>query len=133
MAIADKFKNMVQIFGIALEDSTSGESTTLKSVNGAALVSASSLNALSGGQSSAVAISGTTAASAAITAGSVVATPTVDCFFRVGAATPTAVSNGTDQILLGGNTYRISGITSGHMLAFITTGAAGTVYVSPGG
>jgi hypothetical protein len=39
MAIADKFKNTVQIFGIALEDSTSGEATTLKSFNGAARVS----------------------------------------------------------------------------------------------
>jgi len=104
----------------------------ISSANGAVPVSTASLQALSGGQSSSVAISATSAASAAITAGHAVVTPTVDCFFRAGAATPTALSDGTDQILLGGNTYRISGITSGHMLAFKTTAATGTVYISPG-
>ena len=91
----------------------------------------SSLKALSGGQSQAVSINGSSAQSAAITTGSAVVTPTVDCFFRAD-SNPTALSNGTDQMLLGGNQYRIFGITSGHKLAFITTGNSGTVYITPG-
>lgn len=90
-----------------------------------------SLRALSGGQCQAVSISGTSAQSAAITTGSAVVTPTVDCFFRAD-SNPTALSNGTDHILLGGNQYRIFGITSGHKLAFITTGATGFVHIAPG-
>jgi hypothetical protein len=92
----------------------------------------SSIIALSGGQSESVSISSTSAQSSAITAGWALVTPTVDCFFRAG-ANPTALSNGTDQILLGGNTYRVTGITSGHKLAFKTTAATGTVYITPGG
>ena len=100
--------------------------------SGTVCVTSSSIIALTGGQSEAIAISGTSAQCTAITAGSALVTSTVDCFFRQG-ANPTALSNGTDQLLLGGNTYRISGITSGYELAFITTGASGTVYITPGG
>ena len=110
---------------------TAGEIVKQDFTSGAAHVAANSLSALTGGQSSAVSISGTSAQSAAITTGIAVVTPTVDCFFRQG-SNPTALSNGTDQLLLGGNTYRISGITSGNELAFITTGATGTVYITPG-
>jgi len=90
-----------------------------------------SLIALTGGQSSKVSISSASAASAAFTVSMVIATPTADCFFRQGAA-PEALADGTDQLLLANNTYRITGIVSGNKLAFITTGAAGTVYISPG-
>jgi hypothetical protein len=90
-----------------------------------------SLIALSGGQSEAIAISAVSAQSSTITTGFAVVTPTVDCFFRA-AADPTAVADGTDQYLLANNTYRISGITSGHKLAFIVLSASGTVYISPG-
>lgn len=95
-----------------------------------------SIKALTGGQSSVVAISAASAQSAALTMNStdqtdVLVTPTVDCFMRQGSA-PVAVSDGTDQILLAGNTYRVSGIVNGNKLAFITTGAAGSVYISPG-
>lgn len=93
--------------------------------------SESSLRALSGGQCQTVSISGTSAQSAAITAGSAVVTPTVDCYFR-SSANPTALSDGTDQLLLGGVQYRIVGITSGDKLAFKTTGATGTVHIAPG-
>jgi hypothetical protein len=95
------------------------------------LVSESSIFANTGGTSQAVSISSVSAQSSAITDGFAVVTPTTDCFFRAG-ANPTALSNGTDQILLGGNTYRITNITSGHKLAFITTSATGTVYITPG-
>lgn len=95
-------------------------------------VNADSIWSLTGGQSESVAISGTSAQSAAITGTHAVVTPTIDCFFRQGAS-PTALADGTDQILLGGNQYRISGIVNGNLLAFITTGGTGTVYITPGG
>jgi hypothetical protein len=38
--------------------------------------------------------------------------------------------DGTDQIFLGGNTYRVSGIVIGFKLAFKTTGATGSVYIT---
>lgn len=87
-----------------------------------------------GGTSSKVAISGTSAQSAAFSGAGgvdVLCTPDVDCFVRQ-AADPTAVADGTDQLLLGGNTYRLSGIASGNKLAFITSGATGNVYLTPG-
>lgn len=90
-----------------------------------------SVLALAGGQSQALAISGTSAQSAAITTSFAKITPTVDCFFRA-AANPTALADGTDDFLLGGVSYRIIGITSGHKLAFKTSGATGTVYITPG-
>src|SRR3990172_7690254 len=105
-----------------------GDSWVLKSIAGAALVTDQSLIALTGGQSAAVTISTTSAQSAAITTGWAIVTPSVDCFFRQG-TNPTALSNGTDQILLAGNSYRINGIVSGDKLAFITASGGGTVYI----
>lgn len=87
--------------------------------------------ALTGGQSQKVDISSTSAQSAAITAGWALVTPSTDCFMRQG-ADPTAASDGTDQILLGGNTYRVVGIAAGNKLAFKTTSATGSVYITPG-
>lgn len=88
-----------------------------------------------GGLSQAVAISGTSAPSTALTFaagnGDALVHPTVDCFVRRGAATPVALANGTDMFLPGGCTVRLSGIPSGQMLAFITGGATGTVYITP--
>jgi len=87
-----------------------------------------------GGLSQVVSISSTSAQSSALstTGGvAVLVTPTVDCFVRQG-SNPTAVNNGTDMLLLGGNTYRLSGIVNGNKLAFITSGAVGSVYITPG-
>ena len=87
------------------------------------------------GLSQAVAIGITSAQSAAIfpvnalSPTFVVVTPTVDCFVRQGTA-PTAVSDGTDLFLLGQGTYRLS-LPPGNKLAFKTTGATGTVYLTP--
>ena len=92
-----------------------------------------SITALTGGQSEPISVSTTSAQSSAITSGWAVVTPTIDCFFRQGSGTPTALSNGTDQILLGGNSYRITNITSGNKIAFITASGTGTVYITPGG
>ena len=102
------------------------------STAGAEHVLAASIIALTGGQSASVAISTASAQSFAITSGSAVVTPTVDCFFRQG-SNPTALSNGTDQVLFANNSYRIANITSGNKLAFITGAGTGTVYLSPGG
>jgi hypothetical protein len=85
----------------------------------------------SGGASEDLAISGVSAQSAAITAGEALVTPTVDCFVRQG-SNPTALADGTDIFLLANVSVRLSGILNGYKLAFITSGAAGTVYISPG-
>lgn len=84
-----------------------------------------------GGASQSVAVSGASAQSAVITTGEALVTPTVDCFVRHG-SNPTALADGTDILLLANVQYRVSGIPNGNKLAFITGGAAGTVYISPG-
>lgn len=98
-----------------------------------------SMEILSGGQSQKVAISTASAATAAITAAQIptgrvvipaVVTPDVDCFVRRGAA-PTAVSDGTDQLLKAGNAYRCE-MGLGDKLAFITASGSGNVYFTPG-
>jgi len=97
------------------------------------------LNVDTGGNSQVVAISGTSAQSAVLTSPDtnlnkstldVVCTPTVDCFVRQG-SNPTALATGVDIFLVGGNTYRLSGILSGNKLAFKTGGATGNVYITP--
>ena len=91
-----------------------------------------SMPANEGGISQSVSISTTSAQSAVINEGEAMVTPTVNCFFRAG-TNPTAVSDGTDSILLANNTYRISGIKQGHILAFITSSGSGSAYITPGG
>lgn len=111
---------------------TTGKEEAQAGSFGAAHVTEQSILAsATAGVSEAIALTATASAvSSAITAGSAVVTPTVDCFFRQ-AVTPVALLTGVDQILLAGNSYRINGITSGNKLAFIST-SAGTVYVTPG-
>lgn len=92
-----------------------------------------SIPATSGGQSEKVAISAVTASSAAITTESVTIYSTVDCFIRVGATPQTAVSDGTDDFIPAGNKLRLHSIKASHVIAFITSGATGTVYITPGG
>lgn len=84
----------------------------------------------SGGRSSSISISTTSAQSAASSNGEAVICPSVDCFVRSG-ANPTAVSDGTDQFLVGGTQYRVR-FGEGHKLAFITASGTGTVYFTPG-
>lgn len=95
-----------------------------------------SLNILSGGQSSVVAASTSSAQSATftfpgVTSGYVVITPLVNCFVRQG-ENPTALADGTDQLLLANNSYRVF-VNSGNKLAFITPSGTGNVYLTPGG
>jgi len=95
-----------------------------------------SVNLLSGGQSSSVAMSTVSAQSATFTfpnapQGYVLVTPSADCFVRQG-VNPTALSNGTDQILLAANTYRMF-VESGNNIAFIMAAGSGTAYITPGG
>lgn len=86
----------------------------------------------SGGASQKVAISTTSAQSTAIstTDNTVLVTPDTTCFVRQG-SNPTAVSDGTDIILLANNQYRLS-IGKGNKLAFITASGSGFVYITPG-
>ena len=105
--------------------------------NEATHIEAMSVNTTAGGANKKFTINGTSAQSQAITSSFALVTPSVDCYFRE-AANPTAVAPVTDgalgdNLLIAGNQYRIAGITSGNKLAFITTGATGTVEVCPGG
>lgn len=97
-----------------------------------------SMDALAGGTSSKVALSTTSAQ------GPVIANPTnhpkgmpVKClvtldatgFLRKGTS-PTAVSDGTDQILLANNTYRIE-LMEGERVAAILASGTGNMYFTP--
>lgn len=84
-----------------------------------------------GGSSQAIAVSGVSAQSAILNFEQYVITPTVDVFVRQG-ENPTALANGTDMILLGGLSYRVRNVKQGNLMAFITSGATGTVYLTPG-
>lgn len=90
-----------------------------------------SIAAMTGGQSAAIAVSGISAPSGVLGQSYVVVTPDTNVFFRRG-PTPVALANGTDQILLANQTYRLYGFSQGDKLAFITSGAAGNVYITPG-
>lgn len=98
---------------------------------GAINVMPDSIQATSGGQSESVALSGTSAQSSAILSDRCTVFVTVDCFIRHG-SNPTALSTGVDDIIPAGNKVRISGIIPGNKLAFITGGATGTAYITPG-
>lgn len=87
------------------------------------------LVARSGGESQAVAISATSAQSSAIASGAVDVYATVECFFRQG-PNPTALSDGTDQFLPATKLTRVL-LEKGNKLAFKTTAAAGTAYLTP--
>lgn len=103
-----------------------------------------SINLDAGGNGQKVAISGVSAQSTAITLrtapsaaapafpeiDSVLVYSSVDCFVRQG-ANPTAVVD-TDQFVPGGLFVRLSNILSGNKIAFITSGAAGNVWIYPG-
>jgi len=94
-------------------------------------VVAVSLRMDGGGSSSVVSISGTSAQSAVLNTFTVLISPTVDCFVREG-TNPTALADGTDMLLFGGNSYRVVLQATGHKLAFITSSATGSVYITPG-
>lgn len=83
-----------------------------------------------GGRSQAVAISGTSAQSATINSDYVLVTLTAAGFVRQG-SNPTATSDGTDIYLVDGVTYRLN-VKRGNKLAFKTTSATGTAYITPG-
>lgn len=88
------------------------------------------------GTSQTVSISAVSAQSAAIkgTPSFLVVYTSTGCFVRYG-VNPTALADGTDQYLVGGNQYRIEWNPEweNYKIAFITTAAAGTVYITPGG
>lgn len=83
-----------------------------------------------GGTSQAVSISGTSAQSTAIPGNMALVYSTADCFMRCG-SNPTALSDGTDQFVPASTLLRVQ-LQGGGKLAFKTTGATGTVYITPG-
>lgn len=99
-----------------------------------------SIELTAGGTSQKLAISGASAQSAAAAVTSAeskgapvkyLVTPDTTCFVRKG-SNPTAVADGTDQILLANNTYRVE-LMDGEKMAFITGGGGGFVYITPRG
>lgn len=95
------------------------------------VISEESIQVLTGGQSQAISVSTTSAQSSEINVASATVYSTVDVFFRQG-SNPTALSNGIDQILPAYQILRLSRITPGNKLAFITTTGTGTVYLTKG-
>lgn len=89
-----------------------------------------SMDITAGGLSQALAISSTSAQSAAINGGRALIYATTACFARQG-SNPTALSNGTDQYIPAGIIFRIY-VPDDAKIAFITTSASGTVYITPG-
>ncbi|MBO9602549.1 MAG: hypothetical protein J7496_08585 [Novosphingobium sp.] len=77
-----------------------------------------------------VSISGTSAQSAALSEDSAVVCSTVDCFVMKG-TNPTATTGGA--FIPANVPLRLFGWKPGQKLAFITSGATGTVYLTPGG
>lgn len=92
-----------------------------------------SMTASNGGLSQAVSISSTSAQSAVIPSTFCVVYATTDCWMRKG-SNPTALSNGTDQFLPANALLRLDGFAPGgtDKIAFITSSATGTVYITPG-
>lgn len=87
-----------------------------------------SLVVLSGGQSQKLAISTSSATSAAIPSNSVVIFADTQCFMRRGSG---ALSTGVDQIVPANTLLRVD-IPVGSTIAFITATGSGYVYISPG-
>lgn len=100
-----------------------------------------SLSLNTGGTSQKLAISSTSAQSAAAATNATIGEtkgeaipyvicPDTDCFIRKG-TNPTALSDGTDGPLLKANQqYRVE-LMDGEKMAFITTSASGFVYITP--
>lgn len=89
-----------------------------------------SLTLTPGGSSQSVSMSTTSAASTALYAPYIVVYVSNDCFARSGAS-PTALSTGVDQFLVGGNQYRFPW-KDGDKIALIMASGTGTAYITPG-
>lgn len=94
------------------------------------LIHEQSLSLSPGGTSQTVAMSTASAASTAINAPYIVVYVSADCFGRSGTS-PTALSTGVDQFLVGGNQYRFPW-KDGDKLALIVASGTGTAYITPG-
>lgn len=97
---------------------------------GATHVAPQSFQVSTGGTSQAVSVSTTSAQSTAINSPTAMLYSTVDVFLRQG-SNPTAVADGTDQILPAFTLVRAYKITVGNKLAFKTASGTGTVYITP--
>lgn len=86
---------------------------------------------LTGGLAQKIAVSSTSAQSAALTTPTVVLHTDVDVYVRQG-SNPTAVSDGTDIFVPSGAYVRLVGIQPGNKLAFKTASASGSVHLTPG-
>lgn len=107
------------------------------SITGAAIplqaeVSITALAGVGGGAQKVVLAAGSVQ-STAIGNVTALVTPDTAVFYREG-SDPTALANGTDQILLANVSYRIAMTLPTNELAFIpVSGSSGNVYITPGG
>lgn len=85
---------------------------------------------LAGGESQKVAMSIVSAQTAVLTQTSYLVSVDATCFVRT-SANPTALSDGTDQVLLAGTVHRIVPILPGNKIAFIMNAGTGTAYLTP--
>lgn len=85
---------------------------------------------LAGGQSQKVVTGIVSVQSTALNCSQVTIVSDTNVFVRMG-LNPTAVSDGTDQILLANQQYRIIPIIPGYKLAFILATGTGNVYITP--
>lgn len=101
-------------------------------------ISEISLELNAGGTSQKVAMSTTSAQSAAAALATnepkgaplkYVITPDAACFIRKG-ANPTALSDGTDLYLVANQSYRVE-LMDGEKMAFIVASGTGNVYITP--
>ena len=87
---------------------------------------------MAGGQSQKVATSPVSAQSGVLNCSQVTLISDTNVFVRQG-VNPTAVSDGTDQLLLANVMHRIIPIIPGQKLAFILATGTGNVYLTPEG
>jgi hypothetical protein len=85
---------------------------------------------LAGGQSQKVVTGVASVQSTALNCSQVTIVCDTNTFVRMG-LNPTAVSDGTDQILLANQQYRIIPIIPGYKIAFILAIGTGNVYITP--
>jgi len=82
------------------------------------------------GQGQKLVVSSTSVQSAALESTSCVVYSDVDCYVRQGSS-PVAVADGSDQFIPAGSFIRLSGITRGNKLAFVSL-TNGVVHMTPG-
>lgn len=78
-----------------------------------------------------IAVTTASTCSTGLPSGVAVVTPSATVYFRQGATASASAQSTSDQMLLGGNTYRLYNLTPGNGLAFVTATGTANVHVAP--